>query len=193
MNQCLYRHFDKEGTLLYVGVSLRALNRLSQHRDHSAWFSSIVRVEMEHYPSREEACEAERIAIADENPKHNIIRATPKSRKKSVHVQNEEDYNDRVASLPELSRADLLRRMVNFSPLYDIDGVAAFLGVGRSAAARLIGDRSLGHVRLPNSRGTKGYHVRVTGWQLVDYIEVLQAEAEAEADLLTTNNSRKKT
>jgi hypothetical protein len=43
----LYRHFDKDGTLLYVGISLSAINRLGQHKDNAHWFSSIKRVEIE--------------------------------------------------------------------------------------------------------------------------------------------------
>ena len=163
--------------MLYVGISLRALNRLGQHRNHSAWFSSIARVEMEHYPSRPEVCEAERIAIADENPKHNIVRAMPKSRKKTKY--GKPIYDDDPLSLPELSRGDILRRYVNFSLMYSVTDVANHLGMKDNEVADLVDTGVLGHVRVPWNRGKAGYRVRITGWQLIDYVELLQAEADA--------------
>lgn len=68
----LYRHFDREGVLLYVGVSLNALQRLAAHRNSSHWFNQITRVEVETLPSREEALVAEREAVLNEKPKHNV-------------------------------------------------------------------------------------------------------------------------
>jgi hypothetical protein len=67
----LYRHFAGNGRLLYVGVSLSAISRLSDHRT-SRWFDQIVDVEVEYYPTREAALAAEREAIRTENPLYNI-------------------------------------------------------------------------------------------------------------------------
>jgi len=68
----LYRHFDKDGVLLYVGVSLSVVQRLAQHRDHAHWFERITRVEMQASASRDEALAAERAAIQLERPLFNI-------------------------------------------------------------------------------------------------------------------------
>jgi hypothetical protein len=68
----LYRHFGKDGELLYVGISISAMARLGQHKDDASWFSDIRRVDIETFPTREDALTAERAAIQDENPKHNI-------------------------------------------------------------------------------------------------------------------------
>ena len=35
----LYRHFDRLGELLYVGISISTMRRLAQHKTQSAWFS----------------------------------------------------------------------------------------------------------------------------------------------------------
>lgn len=67
----LYRHFDGQGCLLYVGVSLNALQRLSEHR-YSYWIDRVARVDIERFPSREAALAAEREAIRIEKPLHNI-------------------------------------------------------------------------------------------------------------------------
>ena len=72
MRTSLYRHFNKAGDLLYVGVSLSALHRLGQHSDHSEWFRSIAKVTIEHFETRSEALNAEREAIGKERPLHNI-------------------------------------------------------------------------------------------------------------------------
>lgn len=70
----LYRHFDAAGALLYVGISLSAVQRLGQHRDTAGWYSQIARVSIEWLPDRSAALAAEAIAIARENPKHNTQR-----------------------------------------------------------------------------------------------------------------------
>jgi hypothetical protein len=70
----LYRHFDAQGRLLYVGISLSAFNRLSGHAHCSGWFARIASVTIEWYGSREDARLAERLAIFKENPKHNLQR-----------------------------------------------------------------------------------------------------------------------
>ena len=69
----LYRHFDRDGRLLYIGISLNAIARLAEHRDTSHWFSQIARVEIEPYPTRKAALAAELEAIRTENPLYNIV------------------------------------------------------------------------------------------------------------------------
>jgi hypothetical protein len=65
----LYRQFDRDGKLLYVGVSLSAAARQSKHKRVKArWFDQIARIEIETFPTREAALAAETAAIATENP-----------------------------------------------------------------------------------------------------------------------------
>lgn len=68
----LYRHFDKEGTLLYVGISLNGLQRLVSHKEGARWFSEISRVEIEKHASKKAASIAEGLAIRTEKPKYNV-------------------------------------------------------------------------------------------------------------------------
>lgn len=70
----LYRHFDAAGRLLYVGISLSAVQRLAQHKQASHWFAQIARVDVEWLPSRHDALRAESKAIANEAPLHNRAR-----------------------------------------------------------------------------------------------------------------------
>lgn len=68
----LYRHFNAKRVLLYVGISLSAVYRLSQHRA-SPWANEIAHVEIENFPSREEALEAENRALKNEKPLYNVV------------------------------------------------------------------------------------------------------------------------
>jgi len=67
----LYRHFDKSGSLLYVGISLDAVQRLSQHSANQPWAGDIASVTIEKFVTRQDAITAERVAIQTECPKHN--------------------------------------------------------------------------------------------------------------------------
>lgn len=71
----LYRHFDSEGRLLYVGISLSAITRLAQHRSASHWSRAIASVRIECFDTRREALAAEAKAILEERPLHNIAGA----------------------------------------------------------------------------------------------------------------------
>ena len=69
----LYRHFDKAGILLYVGISVSTIQRLRQHKvSHKNWFKDVARIEVEHFANEREARLAETKAIREENPLHNI-------------------------------------------------------------------------------------------------------------------------
>lgn len=68
----LYRHYDAEGRLLYVGISLSAVVRLQKHNFDAHWSRNIARMDIEHFPSRDAALEAESMAIQSEKPLHNI-------------------------------------------------------------------------------------------------------------------------
>lgn len=69
----LYRHFASDGTLLYVGISLSWPARTKQHAHGSRWFEQVAKVDIERFPNREAALEAEREAIKREKPKFNVV------------------------------------------------------------------------------------------------------------------------
>lgn len=74
MLTALYRHFNAAGVLLYAGISLRPTYRLRQHGQAAHWSDDIKTVTIEWLPSRAAAIEAERKAIAREQPLHNLQR-----------------------------------------------------------------------------------------------------------------------
>lgn len=70
----LYRFYDKDERLLYVGISLHAAQRASNHRMDKAWWSDVTRMDVQHLnvATRPEAEAIERRAITDERPLYNV-------------------------------------------------------------------------------------------------------------------------
>jgi predicted GIY-YIG superfamily endonuclease len=73
MTETLYRFYDSDDRLLYVGVSSSFTSRAHAHSKNSQWFEKSVRVTLEHHPTREAVLEAEKFAIKQEDPLHNKI------------------------------------------------------------------------------------------------------------------------
>lgn len=69
----LYRHFDKAGRLLYIGIAVDPKKRESSHRCYSPWAEDIHEIRVEWLDTRHSAVAAERAAIQAEKPLHNII------------------------------------------------------------------------------------------------------------------------
>lgn len=70
----VYRLFDAAGELLYVGASRTPLRRLRAHQSGQAWWPEVdlTKLQLERFPSQEEAFIAELQAIRSEHPKFNI-------------------------------------------------------------------------------------------------------------------------
>lgn len=71
----LYRFYDADDALLYVGISLNAATRASQHRKDKSWWPDVTRMEIEHLATdiRSEAEAYERSVIVAESPRYNIV------------------------------------------------------------------------------------------------------------------------
>jgi hypothetical protein len=79
----LYRHFDKDGKLLYVGISLKWTSRTKEHQRSSSWFSQVSSITLQHFETLREALEAEKVAIMSENPVCNVMRDFVRRRKRA--------------------------------------------------------------------------------------------------------------
>lgn len=69
----VYRHFDDQGRLLYVGLSADPKRRTYEHSSRSDWALEIARMDAVWFPTRELAQAAEEKAIKEESPLHNIM------------------------------------------------------------------------------------------------------------------------
>jgi predicted GIY-YIG superfamily endonuclease len=72
--QTLYRFFNAQNELLYVGITNNPFNRFSGHSSDKSWFSEISHATLEHYQNRAAVDRAETNAIKSENPKYNIAK-----------------------------------------------------------------------------------------------------------------------
>lgn len=75
----LYRHFDADGVLLYVGISNSVTSRTGDHITYSPWATRIENIRVEFFDTRDEACAAEARAIISERPQFNKMHAVSES------------------------------------------------------------------------------------------------------------------
>lgn len=67
----VYRAYDRNGRLLYIGATTRVKDRLDCHRSQSWWYRLVARFEIESHPTAAAAFAAEAQAIRDEAPAFN--------------------------------------------------------------------------------------------------------------------------
>lgn len=71
MNTSLYRYFDKDGQLLYVGITKSLFNRQDQHSRTQPWWNDVASATFEHFDDRDIALAFEEQAIYSEWPLYN--------------------------------------------------------------------------------------------------------------------------
>lgn len=68
----LYRCFDTDGKLIYIGQSMSIASRLQKHERKSTWWQQVSQITFERgYESREQLIAAETRAIQNEKPRYN--------------------------------------------------------------------------------------------------------------------------
>jgi hypothetical protein len=165
----LYRHLDADGNLLYVGVSVNALTRLSGHRSVSHWYDNIATVEIVKYPTRVAALAAENEAILNDEPEHNISRG-----KQWWGAYRSPKQTDAARA----AREALLGSIV-FHPIYSTSAAAMVLDMSATRVKNLCISGELGCIdngttTRVNDGGKKTYQrFLITGWQIIDYLEAL--------------------
>lgn len=89
----LYRFFDFDGLLLYVGITDNPQVRWAAHARSSKWWPQVGVVHTEWLANRSEAEAAEMAAIHHEGPVHNVnhslkghIRKAPRQRIRSMYL-----------------------------------------------------------------------------------------------------------
>jgi predicted GIY-YIG superfamily endonuclease len=72
----LYRAYDAQGVLLYIGITMNPGNRFAQHSEDKPWWADVAEIRVEHFGSRKRVLAAERAAIQAERPRFNVIHNT---------------------------------------------------------------------------------------------------------------------
>lgn len=68
----LYRLFDADDGLLYVGIADQWVRRLTQHSKTKPWWSEVAKITAEHFPTRDLALTTEAQVIGREHPTFNL-------------------------------------------------------------------------------------------------------------------------
>ena len=152
----LYRHFDAEGCLLYVGISLSALVRTRQHRDNSSWFPNVVKITIETYATRDEALEAETLAIERERPVFNVRKTL-----------DEIEATRRAADV-ELAKMVIAAKITSLQAAYSPAEAARELGIYEFHVNKLIKAGKLRACRI-------GTRTVITGWAMLEFLEYVDA------------------
>ena len=95
----LYRHYDADGRLLYVGITKDLEHRTAAHGKASSWtdFVDVARSKFTKFPSRKKAKAAEKDAIRAELPLFNVS-----------HNEHPNREKDLIEYLVSKGRSDLL-------------------------------------------------------------------------------------
>lgn len=70
----LYRCFNADGELLYIGITNDPDQRFAVHAKQTPWWPDVADIKLDHnFDSRYRLVQAERVAILNEIPLHNSV------------------------------------------------------------------------------------------------------------------------
>lgn len=107
MTATVYRCYDAQGVLLYVGCSENVEARLRSHWSKAHWAYRAVDITTQEYPSLEAARAAEKHAIRTEDPLCNVM-----SRSQDRTGWTRQHYVDFIAARRSSMGSDIVRRNV---------------------------------------------------------------------------------
>jgi hypothetical protein len=67
----VYRYYDRNGVLIYVGITKQGMGRNLQHNGYAEWWQFVARQEIEHLPDRASALALEKALIQEHRPPFN--------------------------------------------------------------------------------------------------------------------------
>lgn len=67
----VYRLYDADGTLLYIGLTSNPDSRWKDHRKEMLWWREVIAKQLVWYETRRQAAEVERAAIRSEGARYN--------------------------------------------------------------------------------------------------------------------------
>ena len=100
----LYRHWDANGALLYVGIAFVEKERRKAHH-RSCWWPLVAAVTVETYATRTEAVAAEARAIRNESPLYNLAGAIGQQYERALLLRTQQ----KVARIAERAQSKVQR------------------------------------------------------------------------------------
>lgn len=98
----LYRFYDREGRLLYLGVAYNPEERWRSHADTAPWWRDAASRTVDWHETRGDALQAERDAIVTEGPLYNKVFATSDARAKRVGLLRSQGLAEGATALEEV-------------------------------------------------------------------------------------------
>lgn len=101
----LYRVYDAEGKLLYIGISQNPDVRFGQHSQTKDWWGEVAERKVEWLPTRAEATTAEKMAIQTENPywnRNHAVRPLGNPEAERLYAEHRWNLEEARAILPEV-------------------------------------------------------------------------------------------
>ncbi|NUP47250.1 MAG: GIY-YIG nuclease family protein [Catenulispora sp.] len=127
----LYRLYDAEGQLLYVGISRDPNERFKEHAHERSWWHHVARTEIAWLNDWQQAREVEDAAIRNERPLYNgTLHLGPEWRQLRRHYDSTADIKMMVERLRSALKAGSYRPRQHLWPLR----VAGEYGVSRPIA-----------------------------------------------------------
>lgn len=78
----LYRFYDIDSRLLYVGITKNPAARFQQHEQSKDWWDQVASITLEQHASRQALMDAERAAIIAEQPAYNVVHSVTNPRQR---------------------------------------------------------------------------------------------------------------
>lgn len=95
----LYRMFDADDRLLYVGMTASVETRLPEHRRSKSWWAQVATIKLEHFDCRADVEQAETLAIRSESPLFNIAGREPEPHTPIRSIRIPEELWDGLAAV----------------------------------------------------------------------------------------------
>ena len=131
----LYRFFDSNDQLIYVGITSRHAERWDEHGKNSAWWLHVDHATISHFQSRTDALHAEAEAIENEKPLYNVSRSKV----------NSQSRRNRALMSGQLKNA---YEALDTQLCWSITEAAMLLGVQRQTLARALKTERLTPLRI---------------------------------------------
>jgi hypothetical protein len=118
----VYRLFNRDDVLLYVGVSWNPKSRIPSHQD-KPWWPQVAKSTIDLHPDRATALRAEAVAIVEESPLYNLAVPDPEGVRAPRQYDLPRDLSGRT--WPEAMRSAGIRPQKSDRPPSEVEQQAA--------------------------------------------------------------------
>jgi predicted GIY-YIG superfamily endonuclease len=154
MKTILYRHYDADGILLYVGITLNFSKRLWQHLNYSDFSDRIAKSTLTRFDTRHDAIKAEIEAIKNEVPFFNK-NGNVKARENELRKKFYDDVQWKIG-LSEEDKKKIISSMAEMVPPGEGQrGLAKKLGVSESYVSLILSGKRQPGKKILRALGLK--------------------------------------